>query len=207
MAQEADVNLLPKQAMAWSWDEYHNYITDADLVAHDSSRVFELYPNEHTPAYQSTSMISDIRVICPTDDLVKLATIHHRQDVYRYVATTQPSKPIIFTDTIDTFNDTLDLDLQDNTLNYAYHGWDLMSFLGTAFNYIDFPSNSDIAFQRYIRDSIFEFAEHGAIKSWPTFVKSTAIIGEEIEFTSRYKKQHCDYWRDNKLYPKYQWIN
>ena len=207
-SQEADINLEPREALLWSWQNYRNYLVDADLVSHNIETIYDFYPNKISPAYQITSMVSDIRVICPGTQLANVARDYLLVPVYRYIVMTRPSKPIIFTDTLDTIKASVDDDILENTLHYAFHGWDLMSFFGTIPDYIDDPSNGDTVFQQRIRSAIFDFVTSHSISDWPVFSsESTVIIDDSITFKHRYKGDECQFWKNNQLWPRYQWIH
>ena len=142
-------------------------------------------------------MVSDIRAICPLDDLIRSMSRSFRSPIYRYVITSSPSRPINQHGVIK---------------RHAFRGWELMTFLGTASNYLDIITNKDKQFSKNLRRAIFEFVRDGKTssarwKDWKTAPDATALISSQMDFVSKYHRKECLFWGQQGFLSDYGWMN
>ena len=152
------------------------------------------YSHQVSPEYQFTSMVSDMRAICPLDDLLRSMSNSFESPIYRYVITSSPSRPINRHGTIK---------------QYAFRGWELMTFLGTTPNYLDIVNNKDKKFSKNLRRAVFEFVRNGRITRWRGWKEfpDTAVISSQMEFVPKYHRKECLFWGEQGFLPDYGWIN
>ncbi len=154
--------------------------------------MLKLYPHNKDPEYQFTSLVSDFRIICPTDDLALSMSRYFKSPVYRYVITSSPSNPV---------------NHHGYVKKHAYRGWDLLAFFGTMPHYIEWLSKDDEKFAKNLRKAVFQFARDGRIAEWEKYPAACAIVDSDINFTRKYHRKECQFWKDKGFYPKYAWIN
>ena len=140
-------------------------------------------------------MVSDIRAICPLDDLINSMSRSFDSPIYRYVITSSPSRPINRHGTIK---------------QYAFRGWELLTFFSTTPNYLDIISNKDKKFSKNLRRAVFQFVRDGNItrwRGWKKFPDVTAVISSQMEFVLKYHKKECSFWGQEGFLPDYGWMN
>ena len=148
------------------------------------------------PEYVFTTMAADIRVTCGNDILANYAAGNLKANVYRYIATYQPSSPC------NAFESGF-------WAKYAFHGIDHYAFLDTLYFVMEDRTNSaDERFGDILRDNIMSFVHNKKPKNadWKPWPNNTALFGEEITVTEAYHEEECNFWKDNDFF-SYAWIN
>ncbi|CAH1786713.1 unnamed protein product [Owenia fusiformis] len=194
-AQEIDFAPTEMDLPTWTWEKYDQVVRDA-MDSFDNTladQVLQDYPHNVTPQFQFTSLVSDARVICATDVLTQKAADAFTSPVYRYVLTAVPSKPI-----------TLKFKY---AAEYAFHGFDSMSFFGDFSKYMDTTGENENKLTEILRSGIKEFVTTGKITNWPDWETGTAIISNKVETRPRYKENECRRWEAAPFFPSYAWIN
>ncbi|XP_052254793.1 neurotactin-like isoform X4 [Dreissena polymorpha] len=198
-AQEANEEQhIPENRALTPSENYEKYVRQTlgtfDDVIFETA--LNLYPSAViSPDYQINTMISDLRVICPTDYMTLIASSAFTSNVYRYVATfatSQPSSP---------FGGSF-------KSRYAFHGVDSFAFFGTFDKLVNPPSETEILFQNIFREEIMSFVKSGRPKSkdWKPYPASTALVSEVTNVTSGYHTAECNFWLRNGFF-SYAWIN
>ncbi|XP_060069553.1 para-nitrobenzyl esterase-like [Ylistrum balloti] len=183
----------------WDWSEYKKQVSHhlTTFGANLDEEALRFYPiNASSPEYEYTSMASDIRVGCPTDYMARVISTGMNSPVFRYVVTSQPSKPV----------HALGYSFPSS---YSFHLWDIFAYFDTIKDYIKPPASSDRSFQETIRREILSFVRTGApfTKSWQPYSHGvTSLLSENISVVSNYKKETCKFWSQNGLF-SYGWIN
>lgn len=158
-------------------------------------QALQLYPHKEDAEYQLTSMITDIRSICPTEDLVNAMSRSFESPIYRYVVTSTPSKPI---------------NQNGYIKKYAYKGWDLLNFFYTTPFYLDTYTRQDEKFSDNLRKAVFEFVHDGKISrwnDWQIYPESTALLHSQMQFVTKYHERECRFWGRQGFVPEFTWIN
>ena len=182
----------------WTWDQYKDHVnktigTFGPLVLQTA---LEFYPSKYiTPEYQLTCMGSDIRSNCPNDVMSMYAAATFRSPVYRYVVTSQPSVPIY----------PVGIPFP---ARYAMHMWDVFAFFGFIPDYIKYPTDADIQWQRNVQNEVLEFVRNGkpSTSSWKPYPAVTANLSYVTEAIPAYNPVQCAFWLQNGFF-SYSWIN
>lgn len=178
----------------WTKTDFENFVhahldTFSKFV---SDMAIKLYPvtSENTPRYQWASMVSDIRVNCGNNLLALIAAKTLTSPVYRYVDTNQPSQP---------WGD-------GGGSIYPFHTHDIYAFIGSSGQYVSPLTDSDIRFERNIRNEIISFVRHGRPNStsWTKYPDSTALISENVTTVKDYHASECEFLFANGFFP-YSW--
>lgn len=145
--------------------------------------------------FSYTSMVTDLRVTCPKNEVAKNASAGLKSPVYQYVVTNLSSKSV----NLFGFNST-----------FAFHFWDLVAFFGFPSEFGYQPSGKDKAFMKELRREFGEFINKGNVKdeSRKPYPSKTAFFsdsGVEVP-TEEYHKKQCDFWLRNGFF-SYAWIN
>ncbi|XP_069132142.1 para-nitrobenzyl esterase-like [Argopecten irradians] len=195
-AQETDFAIFPDKLVNKStYEEYvlRNLGTFGTDIAKMALR---LYPvGKESVRHQFTTMVSDVRTGCGNDVMALWAAVNTNSSVYRYVVTSQPSKPV------RPFGIASDTSL-------SFHAWDSYAFFGTLPEIIAHPSSSDIMFEANIRREILSFVETGSpySKGWLPFPGNVAILSDDTTIASGYHAYQCDFWMQNGFFD-YSWVN
>lgn len=174
----------------WTWkdDDVYLQLHLDTLVSNLANLSRSHYPHQVSPEYQFTSMVTDIRVTCPTNLQVELISQSFHSSVYRYVVTSVPSR---------SFHHA------GRQKQYAFQSWDLLAFHGTISSYLDNPTKEDLQFTHNIRQMAFEFARTGRLAHWKQYPQATIVMSKQCEPVSDYKYRTCRFWKDYGLVPKY----
>ncbi|XP_031548778.1 neurotactin-like [Actinia tenebrosa] len=161
-------------------------------------RIFNSYKIEtsnKSAQYCYTTMVSDIREVCPVEYFAITAVKHFISPVYRYVVTSTPSH---------------DIHLLRGNPKYSFHMWDLIAFYNFFKPFKYKPSEQDIKFKKLLRTELRHFFYNGEVKShtWLKHPKSTAIFSNKgLEIIPKiYHKEECTFWLVNGFAP-YAWVN
>lgn len=156
---------------------------------------YEMATSKKSAQYFYTTMVSDIREVCPVEYLAVTATKHFKSPVYRYVATSTPSH---------------DIHLLQGSPQYSFHMWDLIAFYDFPKPFKYKPSEQDIEFKKNLRTEFKHFFHNGKVKShtWLKHPKTTAIFSnKELKIIPKiYHLKECKFWLINGFAP-YAWVN
>lgn len=202
-AQETDY-FPPKDFSKSTIEEFKNYSRKKLLKfmsSADVDKILAMYVknnSHHSPKLYYSDMVSDMRVICPTDLVAKNATSGLKSDVYRYIVTNRPSKPV-------------QIPLKGAPPRpYAFHVWDLESFFGLPNNFMEYnPSNRDKSFMKDLRREIGSFMQTGKVESaaWKSYPENTALFTNHgLKVVPSYHKEECQFWMSRGFF-SYAWIN
>lgn len=154
-----------------------------------------LYPQGvETPAYQLTSMISDMRVTCGNDYLATIMSSAYQSPVFRYVATYIPHG----------YNRAFFQSVQQ----YAFHGIDIFGFFGTMDKLYLNTLKYNAIWEDLVQNEVRSFVVSGrpATPNWATYPDSVAKLGNTTTITQSYHTAHCEFWLANNFF-SYSWIN
>lgn len=204
--QEADFAPPSTNISQWTWGDYTWFVT-AKLKSFGDGLVKEalqLYQSsapcptkDRCPERSYTTMVSDIRVTCPNNDLAQRAAAALDSPVYRYVVTHTPSGPV------NTSSDLLPFPSR-----FSFHCLDAVAFFGGLEFILGKPlSDGDRRFQDLITRNLVSFAKTGKLETkWPEYPSAIAFLSESLKVVRNYTSPQCDLWRKNGLYA-YAWMN
>lgn len=187
----------------WTWGDYRWHVTQKltpfgeDLPA----QALGLYPTSapcptpiRCPERQYMTMVSDMRVTCPNNDLAKRASEKLKSPVYRYLVTYTPSREAKIPDF--PFHPC-----------FSFHLLDSFAFFGGLKDALGVLSPSDLAFQEVITKHFLHFAREGKMpEAWPTYPIGTALLDQNLTVTQDASNGRCKLWEERGFYP-YAWIN
>ena len=203
-AQELDFGPTPgKELLKWSDADLFEYVYEKlapfnETFPNISLAMYPVTVKTDFPAeYVFTTMGSDIRVNCGTDILTKKMASALTNNVYRYVVTSFPSKPV----------NPLGFDFP---AKFAFHAWDTYAFFN-GFHHVMDSSKSDEMFRDVLRENIMSFVRTGqpADSRWTPVREgqlTTALISDKLVVNASYHKAQCDFWTRNGFF-SYSWIN
>ena len=153
------------------------------------------------PQYIYETLSTDVRCSCPTNKLAKDFAKSLKHEIYRYVLTYAPSKPIKY----------------GKFFKYpphnAFHMWDTDALFGfkliEQFGYK--PTLQNFVFMKSIRETFCHFMKYGnlEINNWKP--GQSAIFGSDAKvhvLTGDYHGKQCKFWNDEKNgFVPYTWIN
>ncbi|XP_053576293.1 para-nitrobenzyl esterase isoform X2 [Bombina bombina] len=141
------------------------------------------------------TMVSDLRVSCPNNELAKQAAATLSSPVYRYVVTYTPSRPAKVSS------------LFSYESWFAFHVLDTLAIFGTMDYALGETSEADHKFQELVRKYILHFAKEGSMPSeWPEYPDTTALLCTNLTTAKNYRAAQCDLWHKNDMF-KYAWVN
>ncbi|XP_051234749.1 para-nitrobenzyl esterase [Dicentrarchus labrax] len=204
--QEADFSPSAGNISTWTWGDYQWFVKDKlqSFSENLTKEALELYPSsepcpttDRCPERSYTTMVSDIRVTCPNNDLAGRAAAALHSPVYRYVVTHTPSGPVNVTS-----------DLLPFPSRFSFHCLDVVAFFGGLESVLRKPlSDKDKNFQELIRRHLVNFARTGKMKAeWPEYPAATALLSGSLTVKQDYRADRCRLWRENGLYA-YAWMN
>lgn len=198
--QEADFMPPAMNISTWTWQDYQWFVkeklqTFSDSLAKDA---LELYPpsapcptRDRCPEKAYTTMVSDIRITCPNNDLARRAAAALESPVYRYVVAYTPSGPL---------NVSSDLLLFPS--RFSFHCLDIMAFFGWLEDILGKPlSDGDRQFQDLITNHLVHFAKTGKMTDeWPEYPSGTALLKHNLSVVPDYSAAQCQLWKESGLY-------
>ncbi|XP_040890953.1 para-nitrobenzyl esterase isoform X2 [Toxotes jaculatrix] len=204
--QEADYSPLVNNISTWTWADYQWFVTEKlksfnESLARDA---LLLYPSsapcpttDRCPERAYTTMVSDIRVTCPNNDLAWRAAAALNSPVYRYVVTHTPSRPVNVTG-----------DLLPFPSRFSFHCLDVVAFFGGLEFALGKPlSDQDRSFQNLVTRHLVNFAKTGKMASeWPEYPAATALLSSSLSLAQNHSAARCELWKENGLYD-YAWTN
>ncbi|XP_068995744.1 para-nitrobenzyl esterase isoform X1 [Embiotoca jacksoni] len=204
--QEVDFSPPAGNISSWTWEDYRWFVTDKlrSFGERLPKRALELYPPsalcptlDRCPERAYTTMVSDIRVTCPNNDLARRAAAALDSPVYRYVVTYTPSGPV------NTSGDLLPFPGR-----FSFHCLDAVAFFGGLESVLGKRlSEQDRSFQEVVTRHLIGFARTGKMEAeWPEFPAATALLSEHLTVVQNYSAPRCELWKENGLYA-YAWVN
>ena len=181
----------------WTWDKYQTMVKNYldTFPGNISTQALELYPiGVVAPAFQYTTMTSDLRVTCPNVIMTDILANSFISPVYQYVVTARPSHPVHI----------VDIPFE---ARYACHMWDSTAFFGSIESYYK-PENADLKFQEIMQKEMINFAKtgHPLSNAWKKSPGGLAIISTNVTFTNSYHSNLCKFWNKYNFF-NYGWIN
>lgn len=189
----------PSNVHLWNWDEFERYVgTSLNSFSRDAyKKTSSLYAididrqssgagaslndcahQKNPPAEIYLTMVSDIRQLCPVEELVSsLRSLRIGPNggipVHRYVIETRPSARLAeslarrqlngdqtaIQQRVNNQSDS-EQQIEDSVRRYAFHQWDLLAFFGFDQDPTLRPDDSDLRFQSQVRDMVHKFV-HG----------------------------------------------
>lgn len=204
--QEADFSPRAENISSWTWGDYSWFVTDKLRSFSETlpSDALELYPSsDRCPTADRclersfTSMVSDIRVTCPNNDLARRAAEALDSPVYRYVVTHTPSGPV-----------NVSGDLLPFPSRFSFHCLDTLAFFrGLEAALGKKLSDGDRSFQDLITKHLVTFAKTGKMADeWPEYPAATALLSDQLSTVQSYSSARCQLWEENGLFA-YAWSN
>ncbi|XP_074513586.1 para-nitrobenzyl esterase [Sebastes fasciatus] len=204
--QEVDFSPPAANISMWTWGDYRWFVTDKlQSFSENLPRgALELYPSsdpcpttDRCPERAYTTMVSDVRVTCPNNDLAWRAAAALDSPVYRYVVTYTPSGPV-----------NMSTDLLQFPSRFSFHGLDAVTFFGRLESVLGKPlSDGDKSFQELITRHLVTFAKTGKMENeWPEYPAATALLSDRLTAVQNYSAARCQLWKENGLYA-YAWAN
>ncbi|XP_029354988.1 uncharacterized protein LOC115041580 [Echeneis naucrates] len=204
--QEADFSPSSGNISTWTWGDYRWFVTDKLWAFGENltKAALDLYPSlapcptrDRCPERAFTTMVSDIRVTCPNNDLAERAAAALNSPVYRYVVTHTPSGPV------NSSGDFLPFPSR-----FSFHCLDAVAFFGGLESFLGKSlSEQDKSFQSLITRHLVGFAKTGKMASdWPEYPSAIALLSSDLLVSQNYSAAQCDLWKENGLYA-YAWIN
>ena len=198
-AQEVDDALHPADLARWNTSTLMQYVRrkldGGPFIANGTAAlILPLYGQDNlhqSPEYQLTTMVSDLRAICPLNELLKVMTLTFDSPVYRYVVNRLPPQKIE----------------SDNGGMYAFHGADLYAFFDTLSDYAESMSEQDVQFQDRLQKHVLEFVGTGQLAAWSAYPNSIALLSEDLDFIPEYNPGACELWKTKGFLPEYAWMN
>ena len=197
-ANEIDFEPTYMDLNNWTWTQYDEHVqksigTYGNLIY---KTAMNLYPSGFiSPEYQFSSMASDIRANCPNDIMAMYAASTFKSQVYRYVVTSWPSKPI----------NAVGIPF---SASYSMHMWDVFAFFGFIKDYIKNPTAVDLQWQQNVRDEVLSFIHFGFPKSdiWLPYPGVTANFSSVTTPVAAFHPVQCEFWLNTGFF-SYAWIN
>lgn len=246
----------PRNINQWSWDDFKRYVATSlnsfatDLYRRASGlydvpklRSYKTNSDEErkasggaSPAWTYLTMVSDIRQICPINELADNLRMAKGLSVHRYIVESAPTglpspSATVSTKEADhltrvearssggggvtggtTNNDhyaNLDY-LPSGRPKFAYHTKDLAAFFGYEFDPTFRPQPGDLKFQTKIRQMVRQFVhkQPAANNGGDAAEKQIAILDGNgaTRYEERYRDTVCSMWRRH-LRKSYAWIS
>ncbi|XP_051919900.1 para-nitrobenzyl esterase isoform X1 [Hippocampus zosterae] len=204
--QEVDFSPSPENISMWTWGDYKWFVTEKlkSFSENLPKAALELYPSsdpcpttDRCPERAYTTMVSDIRVTCPNNDLAQKAAAALRSPVYRYVVTHTPSGAVNTTIPLMPFHS-----------RFSFHCLDIIAFFGGLELVLGKPlSYLDKSFQDLVTQHLVNFAKTGKmVDGWSAYPAATALLSSKLLFVNEYSAARCQLWKENGLFA-YAWIN
>ncbi|KAF3686176.1 Liver carboxylesterase [Channa argus] len=204
--QEADFSPPARNISMWSYDDYRWFVTEKLKSFNESlpKKALELYKSsdpcptsDRCPERLFTTMVSDIRVTCPNNDLAQRAAAALESPVYRYVVTHTPSGPVNTT-----------VDLLPFPSRFSFHCLDAVAFFGGLELVLGKPlSKKDMSFQDLITHHFVNFAKTGKMLSnWSEYPAAIALLSDSLNVENNHSAARCELWKQNGLFA-YAWMN
>ncbi|KAM4597635.1 para-nitrobenzyl esterase-like [Polymixia lowei] len=204
--QEADFSPPFDNISMWTWGDYQWFVTDKLRPFGEElpKEALDLYPSsalcptlDRCPERAYTTMVSDMRVTCPNNDLASRAAVALRSPVYRYVVTHTPSGAVNVSGGLMPFSS-----------RFSFHCLDAVAFFGGLESVLGKSlSVQDQDFQNLFTRLLVKFAKEGKMADeWPEYPKATALLSHNLSVVQNYSAKRCQLWQEKGFY-SYAWIN
>lgn len=204
--QEADFSPPAQNISTWTWGDYTWFVTEKlqSFSGNLTKEALKLYPSsapcptrDRCPERAYTTMVSDIRVTCPNNDLASRAAAALHSPVYRYVVVYTPSGPVNTSSDLLTFPS-----------RFSFHALDSVAFFGALESVLGKPpSAGDKKFQDLITRHFVSFAKTGKVGGdWPEYPSGIALLNDSLKVEKSYFPERCRLWQENGLFA-YAWMN
>ncbi|XP_065644647.1 neurotactin [Hydra vulgaris] len=199
-----EIGILPGANFtgAYQWINLKEYLDKRLLnFSLSYSKIFDLYKNinniNDSAQYAYETISSDVRINCPSNKLAKDILLSNKYDVFRYIVTNYPNKPV----SLNGFPPS----------KYAVHFWDSTALFNFKAANSYSLSETDKLFAKTLQENIKHFMIYGHMlrSDWSegkTGVFNTQGLLETLE--SDYHSMICNFWNDPKNnFTSYAWIN
>lgn len=226
-AQAVEYWPCPRNLNKWNWSDFERYVsTSLNSFSADTYKTATLLYNvtsHHDPQSSRASpketyltMVTDIRQLCPANELAESMRIRQHR-VKRYIVQTIPSsQPELSSPELSANHNAIsqpDARNQEDVMNlhprptFAFHTWDLFAFFGFQFDPNFEPSQRDLTFQTNIRQMVKKFVHDKPVEG----DKSDSLFAvyakdARVEQVAGYKERECKMWRDH-LDRLYAWVS
>lgn len=248
--QAVDFWPCPRNLHNWQWPDFRRYVSASlnsfSLSLYEQASAVYKFPMDDNDANKSTtksaketylSMVSDIRQICPINELAAnlSADLANASHVYRYIVESRPSVQLrglvgkeatkseitnnnSSSSSINNNNDYADDaepdtagdQLADSLPEFAFHTWDLVAFFG-------FGSYDKPEFGRQVGQSDLRF-QRQIREMVRKFVHSRqldtklTVFGKTGQLDApqqdrQYKQLECELWRQHLGGNSYAWLS
>ncbi|KAI4880926.1 hypothetical protein NFI96_010190 [Prochilodus magdalenae] len=200
--QETDFSPFLKNISTWTWGDYEWFVREKLLPFGEDvvSKALTLYNSSapcpivnRCPERLYTTLVSDIRVSCPNNDLAKRAADALKSPVYRYQVTYTPSKEAS--------------SLLFYPSRFSFHMLDSLAFFGGLEAALGTITPADKAFQEMLTKYFVYFAKEGKMPAeWGEFPSRTALLDQKLSVAQNHSAERCKLWKEHDFY-QYAWIN
>lgn len=199
-AQESGSSAIFPNLNTMSWSDFSEYVKEKldtiDTNLTEAALQSYIKINSSSPVFQFHTMVSDIRTICPLENLTESLGRALQEPVYWYVADYVPSSSIQVSNS-------------SASVQMAVHGVDVISIFGLLDQYITPFKDDDKMFQKNVQELFFNFVHHGTPKIGSETLMSSEFFNtvstEVLSKMTPYK--NCQIWRNAGLYPMYAKMN
>lgn len=149
-------------------------------------RMYGALDMDAIPGKVFATMVSDVRISCPSDAFATTAMNKNKSPVYRYVATQSWTS-----------------ELHENPLvplhsKYAFHMMDILAAFDTMPFVTDYVQHSDMLFGHKLREYLHRFISEGHLsKDLLTFPKATLLLSDNLEVAEAYNYARCSFWKNH----------
>lgn len=202
--QEADYGPVMKNISHWTWGDYEWFVKEklSPFGNTSVSEALRLYNssapcpiNDRCPERLYTTLVSDMRVTCPNNDLARRAADALSSPVYRYIVTYTPSKAVDYAPWMPFQS------------RFSFHLLDSLAFFGGLEMVLGTASPQDKAFQELLTKYFIYFAKEGKMPAeWAEFPSRTALLDNTFRAVRDPFSERCRLWEEQDFY-KYAWIN
>ncbi|KAG9334527.1 hypothetical protein JZ751_007526 [Albula glossodonta] len=185
-----------------TWENGSGYNKLTPFNASLPKQALDLYPSsdkcptrDRCAEWQYTTMVSDMRVTCPNNDLARRAAEALKSPVYRYVVTHTPSRAAIPSS------------LLPFPSRFSFHLLDSLAFFRGLTETLGEMRPADRSFQDIITKYFIHFAKTGEMpNTWPEYPSHTALLSSNFSVVQNHSSERCSLWKSHGFY-QYAWIN
>ncbi|KAG2462706.1 para-nitrobenzyl esterase [Polypterus senegalus] len=202
--QESDFSPAFNNISTWTWDDYQWFVRDklkpfGNNISETALSLYQEFKQcqvpKRCPEKAYTTMVADMRITCPSNDLARRAARALKSPVYRYIVTYTPS------------SEALVLDFIPFPARFSYHTLDTTGFFKSFDINHKVSTATDRQFQQLMQKYFIHFVKTGKMPpEWQTYPKHIALLSNTFNaMTDDFPKQ-CSLWEENGFY-SYAWIN
>ncbi|KAB5575094.1 hypothetical protein PHYPO_G00216870 [Pangasianodon hypophthalmus] len=202
--QETDFSPPMKNISTWTWGDYQWFLSEmlrpfGDDVVSQALRLYNSSSpcptNDRCPERLYTTLVSDMRASCPSNNLAKQAAEALKSPVYRYLVTYTPSKAADSSTWLPYPS------------RFSFHMMDSLAFFGGLEMALGTVTSEDKAFQQTLTKYFIQFAKEGKMpEDWPEFPSQTAMLNQKLSVAQNPLAERCALWEKHSFY-SYAWIN